>query len=79
MTTMMTVHASPADSVAFGERYGLYRTLAKGPFTAGELVERSGLPEAQVSHWLAAQESGGYIVRERVTGRYQNWCEIPRN
>lgn len=79
MTTMMTVHASPADSVAFGEQYGLYRTLAEGPLSAGELAERSGLPEAQVSHWLAAQESGGYIVRERVSGRYQTWCDIARN
>jgi hypothetical protein len=79
MTTMMTVHASPDESVAFGERYGLYRTLSEGPFTAGELAERSGLPEMQVSHWLAAQESGGYVVHGRGGGRYQNWCEIPRN
>lgn len=79
MLTMKTVHGTAAASVAFGEEHGLYQILGSGPFTAHELAERSGLPEAQVSHWLAAQEFGGYIVRERVSGRYQTWCDIPRS
>jgi len=79
MTTMMTVHAAPAEGVRFGESYGLYQALGSGSLTAHQLAERSGLPETQVSHWLAAQESGGYVVRERVSGGYQTWCEIPRN
>lgn len=79
MLTMTTVHATPAASVAFGEEHRLYKILSSGPFTAHELAERSGLPKVLVSHWLAAQESGGYVVRERASWRYQTWCDIARN
>jgi hypothetical protein len=63
----------------FVRRAGLYRTLAGGPLTARELAVRSGLPEAQISHWLAGQESGGYVVRDFATGSYQTWCDVRRN
>lgn len=79
MLTMTTVHGTAAASVAFGEEHGLYQILGSGLHTAHELAERSGLPKALVSHWLAAQESDGYIVRESASGRYQTWCDIARN
>lgn len=74
---IMTVHARPSDGVAFGERYGLYATLAAiGPITAGELARRIGLPPAQISHWLDDQARGDYLVRDARSGRYQNWSDI---
>lgn len=76
MVTMMTVHATTDAGVAYGERFGLYQALGTKPQSARDLAGRTGLPLAQVSHWLTAQEAGGYLVRDRFTGLYRAWCEI---
>lgn len=72
MATPMTIHANPANAVAFGERFGLYSILANdGPISAGELAQQAGLSLMHVSHWLASQARAGYIVRDARTGLYR--------
>lgn len=72
----MTVHATAESSVDFGEQFGLYGMLAGQAVSATDLARRSGLPVGRVSHWLAAQVAGDYIVREPATGLYRSWCAI---
>lgn len=72
MAIPMTIHANPANAVAFGERFGLYSILATaGPISAGDLAQQAGLPVMHVSHWLATQARAGYIVRDSKTGQYR--------
>lgn len=77
MTTTMTVHARPEGGVAFGEEFGLYTMIAAvGPISARDLALRTGLPRTQISHWLAGQERGGYVVRDCASGLYGTWSDI---
>jgi hypothetical protein len=68
-----------ADTVAFGERFGLFRELSEcGPATAGELARRSGgAGERTVREWLTAAVSGDYLTYDATTDRYANSCPLP--
>ena len=50
-----------AGSVVVGHRLGLYRSLAEGPATAGELAGRTGTDPRYVAEWLRCQAAGGYV------------------
>ena len=48
---------------------------AHGPFTAGRLADRYGLPEAQARLLLEALEGRGQIVRAGGRGGTPRWCD----
>jgi hypothetical protein len=80
MTTMMSTRSTPAESVAFGEKLGLYEAISRcGPVTSRELANISGVPEHHLTHWLEIQVANEFIVKGVDTARYQTWCDIPRN
>lgn len=53
--------AMSAALILVGDRLGLYRELATGPMTAGELARRTGTDERYVREWLGNQGAGGYV------------------
>lgn len=53
-----------------GQELGLYRALATGWSTPGELAERTGTRERYVREWLLNQAAGGYCEYDGSTGRY---------
>jgi ubiquinone/menaquinone biosynthesis C-methylase UbiE len=59
-----------AGNVVLGDRLGLYRTLATGPTTAGELADRTGTNARYVTEWLRGQAAGGYVEYDAATDRY---------
>lgn len=63
--------------VAIGERLGFYEVMSEAPVTEAELAKRSGAPTGLVAHWLFEQAREGYLVRDKTTGRYANWCSLP--
>lgn len=80
MTTLMTEPTAFADSVRFGEQYGLYEAISRaGPITGEDLACLTGVPERRVREWLRVQVAGQYVVRGMDPSRYQTWCDIPRN
>jgi ubiquinone/menaquinone biosynthesis C-methylase UbiE len=50
-----------AGNVVVGHRLGLYRGLAEGPATAGELARRTETDSRYVAEWLRGQAAGGYV------------------
>lgn len=56
--------------VSIGDELGLYRALAKGPLTAGELAEQTGTNARYMREWLGNQTAGGYVEHDRETDRY---------
>jgi hypothetical protein len=64
-------------SAALGERLGFYEVMSETPMTEAELAQRTGSPIYLVVHWLAHQACEGYLVRDKTTGRYANWCSLP--
>jgi SAM-dependent methyltransferase len=50
-----------AGSIVVGHRLGLYRALADGPATPGELASRADCDERYVTEWLRGQAAGGYV------------------
>ncbi len=59
-----------AGNVVLGDRLGLYRALATGPATAGELAERTGTNARYVTEWLRGQAAGGYIEYDSANDSY---------
>ena len=59
-----------AGSVVVGHRLGLYRGLAEGPATAGELAGRTGTDARYVAEWLRGQAAGGYVSYDPAAGRF---------
>ena len=53
--------AMSATLMLVGDRLGLYRELAKGAVTPGELAQRTGTNERYVREWLGNQAAGGYV------------------
>ena len=53
-----------AGNVVVGHRLGLYKALAEGPATPGELAERTGTHPRYIAEWLRGQAAGGYVVRD---------------
>jgi SAM-dependent methyltransferase len=56
--------------ISIGDELGLYKQLAKGPVTPGELATRTGTHERYIREWLANQAAGGYAEYDRETGKY---------
>jgi ubiquinone/menaquinone biosynthesis C-methylase UbiE len=50
-----------AGNVVIGHRLGLYRALATGPATPGELAARTETDPRYVTEWLRGQAAGGYV------------------
>jgi hypothetical protein len=65
------------ERVAIGEKLGFYEVISEAPVTEAELAKRSGAATGLVAHWLVDQVREGYLVRDRRTGRYANWCSLP--
>src|SRR5580692_4610886 len=62
-----SVHAG---MVVIGERLGLYKALAQGPMTAGELAKKTNTDERYVREWAASQAAGGYLTYEPKTQQF---------
>ena len=54
-----SVHAG---MVVIGEKLGLYKALADGPLSPGELAAKTGTDERYLREWLSSQAAGGYIT-----------------
>ena len=61
------VHAS---TIVIGDQLGLYKALATGPMSAGELAERCGCDPRYVLEWLSAQAASGYACYDAATERF---------
>jgi len=59
-----------AGNVVLGDRLGLYRALATGPATAGELAQRTATDARYVSEWLRGQAAGGYVEYDAASDRF---------
>jgi hypothetical protein len=77
-TAAETRNGARAEPVAIGKRLRFYEVMSETPVTEAELAERTGAPTRLVIHWLAHQLAKGYVTREVATGRYANWCSLPR-
>lgn len=58
------------EHVLLGDRLGLYRALALGPATPGELAARTGTYEHDILDWLHAQVAGGYVAYDQTADRF---------
>jgi ubiquinone/menaquinone biosynthesis C-methylase UbiE len=59
-----------AGNVVLGDRLGLYKALATGPATAGELADRTGTNARYVTEWLRGQAAGGYVEYDAAADAY---------
>ena len=62
-----TVHAG---MVVIGEKLGLYKALAAGPMTSGELSAKTETDERYVREWLASQAAGGYVTYDEDSNKF---------
>jgi SAM-dependent methyltransferase len=53
--------------VSIGDELGLYKALAAGPMTVGQLAATVGANDRYVGEWLANQAAGGYIEYDAAT------------
>jgi SAM-dependent methyltransferase len=56
--------------VVIGEKLGLYRALAAGPATSGELAAKTKTDERYLREWLSSQAAGGYITYDPATKKF---------
>jgi SAM-dependent methyltransferase len=56
--------------ILIGDELGLYRELARGALTAGQLATRTGTHERYVREWLGNQAAGGYVEYDAGTDTY---------
>src|SRR5579862_839627 len=56
--------------VVIGEKLGLYKALAKGPMTSGELAAATQTDERYLREWLASQAAGGYITFDATSNKF---------
>ncbi len=59
-----------AGMVVIGEKLGLYKALAAGPMTSGELATATKTDERYVREWLGSQAAGGYVTYDAQTGKF---------
>ena len=59
-----------AGMVVLGERLGLYKALAAGPVSSGELAKETRTDERYLREWLASQAAGGYVTYHHVTNAF---------
>src|SRR5882757_1858893 len=62
--------AMSATLILVGDGLGLYRELAKGGLTPGELAQRTGTDERYVREWLGKQGAGGYVQFDASAGKW---------
>jgi len=56
--------------VVIGEKLGLYKALATGPMTSGELAAATQTDERYLREWLASQAAGGYITFDAASNKF---------
>ncbi len=56
--------------MVIGHRLGLYRALATGPASAGQLAERTRTSPRYIVEWLRGQAAGGYVEYDPATEAY---------
>lgn len=62
--------AASAVMALIGDRLGLYKALAEGPATPGELAKRTGTAERYVREWLSNQAAGGFVAYAAASGKF---------
>ncbi len=62
--------AASAVMALIGDRLGLYKALAEGPATPGELAQRTGTAERYVREWLSNQAAGGFVAYDAASGKF---------
>jgi len=60
-----------AGMVVIGEKLGLYKALACGPMTPGQLASETQTDERYVREWLASQAAGGYVTYDEKTAQFR--------
>lgn len=56
--------------VSIGDELGLYKAIAAGAVTAGELAAKTGTNERYIREWLANQAAGGYVEYDPATQQF---------
>lgn len=56
--------------VVIGEKLGLYKALAEGSATPGELAAKTRTDERYLREWLASQAAGGYVTYDERTNKF---------
>jgi SAM-dependent methyltransferase len=56
--------------VVIGEKLGLYKALATGPMTSGELAAATKTDERYLREWLSSQAAGGYITYDAQSNKF---------
>ena len=62
--------AMSATLMLVGDRLGLYRELANGSCTPGELARRTGTDGRYIREWLGNQGAGGYVHFDPASGEW---------
>ena len=62
--------AANAALVLIGGKLGLFRALATGAVTPGELAEKTDTNERYVREWLSAQAASGFVTYDGKTGKF---------
>ena len=65
-----TAAAATVVMAALGDRLGLFKQLAHGPATSGELAGRAGLSERYVREWLGGMHAAGYLEFDPAQDRF---------
>jgi SAM-dependent methyltransferase len=59
-----------AGMVVIGDKLGLYKALAGGPMSSGQLAARTHTDERYVREWLASQAAGGYVTYDEKNDNF---------
>jgi len=59
-----------AGGTVIGHKLGLYKALATGPATAGQLAARTGTNPRYIAEWLRGQAAGGYVEYDPASDSY---------
>ena len=59
-----------AGMVVIGEKLGLYKALAAGPMTPGELAAKTRTDERYLREWLSSQAAGGYVTYDEKSKKF---------
>lgn len=62
--------AANAALVLIGDKLGLFRALAAGAVTPGELADKTDTHERYVREWLSAQAASGFVSYDATTGKF---------
>jgi len=59
-----------AGGTVIGHKLGLYKALASGPATAGQLAARTDTNPRYTAEWLRGQAAGGYVEYDPASDSY---------